>query len=85
MFNVNNNCSSGSTALMMARLLILGGYECSLAVGKAIDLLLGLIFLWKGSLGNHTRLESRVSVFTQAYMHVSGGIWQPRNHLLHIV
>ena len=32
-FNVNNNCSSGSTALMMARLLVQGGYDCALAVG----------------------------------------------------
>ena len=33
-FNVNNNCSSGSTALMMARCLVLAGYECTLAVGE---------------------------------------------------
>ena len=33
-FNVNNNCSSGSTGIMMARYLILAGYDCALAVGK---------------------------------------------------
>lgn len=33
-FNVNNNCSSGSTALMMAKLLVQGGYDCTLAVGE---------------------------------------------------
>lgn len=33
-FNVNNNCSTGSTALMLARQAILGGIaECVLAVG----------------------------------------------------
>lgn len=32
-FNVNNNCSSGSTALMMAKFLVSGGYDCTLAVG----------------------------------------------------
>jgi len=32
-FNVNNNCSSGSTALMMARYLVQAGHECTLAVG----------------------------------------------------
>lgn len=32
-FNVNNNCSSGSTALLMARNLIQAGYDCTLAVG----------------------------------------------------
>lgn len=32
-FNVNNHCSSGSTALMMARLLVMGGYDCTLALG----------------------------------------------------
>ncbi len=33
-FNVNNNCSSGSTALMMASLLIKSGYDCTMAVGE---------------------------------------------------
>ena len=33
-FNVNNNCSSGSTGIMMARYLVLAGYDCTLAVGK---------------------------------------------------
>ena len=33
-FNVNNNCSSGSTALMMARRLVMSGVEdCVLALG----------------------------------------------------
>ncbi|EDO33253.1 predicted protein [Nematostella vectensis] len=33
-FNTNNNCSSASTALMLARLMILSGqYECVLALG----------------------------------------------------
>jgi acetyl-CoA acyltransferase len=33
-YNVNNNCSTGSTALMMARQLIAGGMaECTLALG----------------------------------------------------
>lgn len=32
-FNVNNNCSSGSSALMLARQLVLSGYSCVLAVG----------------------------------------------------
>lgn len=34
-FNVNNNCSSGSTALMLARRLVQSGMEdCVLAIGK---------------------------------------------------
>lgn len=34
-FNTNNNCSSASSALMLARLLVLSGqYECVLALGK---------------------------------------------------
>lgn len=34
-FNVNNNCSSGSTALMMARRLVQSGVEdCVLALGE---------------------------------------------------
>ncbi len=37
MFNVNNNCSSGSTALMMARLFIQAGHDCTLAVGEFTD------------------------------------------------
>jgi sterol carrier protein 2 len=32
-FNVNNNCSSGSSALMLARSLVHSGYQCVLAVG----------------------------------------------------
>lgn len=32
-FNTNNNCSSGSSALLLARQLILSGYDCVLAVG----------------------------------------------------
>ncbi len=32
-FNVNNNCSSGSSALMMASLLVQAGYDCTMAVG----------------------------------------------------
>src|SRR4026209_1137035 len=33
-FNVNNNCSTGSTALMLAKQAIEGGlYECVLALG----------------------------------------------------
>ena len=37
-FNVNNNCSSGSTAMMMARYLVLAGYDCTLAVGKTVNM-----------------------------------------------
>ena len=37
-FNVNNNCSSGSTGIMMARYLVLAGYDCTLAVGKKISI-----------------------------------------------
>lgn len=33
-FNVNNNCSSGSTGLMMASLLVQAGYHCTMAVGE---------------------------------------------------
>ena len=32
-FNVNNNCSSGSTALMLAKSLVQSGCDCVLAVG----------------------------------------------------
>ena len=32
-FNVNNNCSTGSTALYLARSLVKGGAECVLALG----------------------------------------------------
>jgi sterol carrier protein 2 len=32
-FNVNNNCSTGSTALFMARQAVLAGADCVLAVG----------------------------------------------------
>ncbi|XP_064625621.1 sterol carrier protein 2-like [Lineus longissimus] len=32
-FNVNNACSSGSSALFMARMLVQSGYKCVLAVG----------------------------------------------------
>jgi len=32
-FNVNNNCSTGSTALMLARQAVLAGAECVLALG----------------------------------------------------
>ena len=39
-FNVNNNCSSGSTALMLARSLVVGGMDCVLAVGKFLQILL---------------------------------------------
>lgn len=35
-FNVNNNCSSGSTALMMAALMVQAGYDCTMAVGKQL-------------------------------------------------
>ena len=34
-FNTNNNCSSASSALMLARALVLSGYDCTIAVGKA--------------------------------------------------
>ena len=37
-FNVNNNCSSGSTGIMMARYLVLAGHDCTLAVGKTKSL-----------------------------------------------
>ena len=33
-FNVNNNCSSGSSALMLARTLVQAGMDCVLAIGK---------------------------------------------------
>ena len=33
-FNVNNNCSSGSSALMLARSLVKSGMDCVLALGK---------------------------------------------------
>ena len=36
-FNVNNNCSSGSTALMLARHLVQSGYDCVLAVGEFLS------------------------------------------------
>ena len=32
-YNVNNNCSTGSTALFLARNLVLGGANCVLATG----------------------------------------------------
>jgi len=32
-FNVNNNCSTGSTALMLGKLHIDSGADCILAVG----------------------------------------------------
>ena len=36
-FNTNNNCSSGSSALMLARHLVLSGaYDCVMALGKLI-------------------------------------------------
>ena len=33
-FNVNNNCSSGSSALMLARALVQAGNDCVMALGK---------------------------------------------------
>ena len=33
-FNTNNNCSSASSALMLARALVLSGYDCTIAIGK---------------------------------------------------
>ena len=34
-FNTNNNCSSGSSALMLARLLVQSGmFNCVLALGE---------------------------------------------------
>ena len=42
-FNVNNNCSTGSSALMLARQAIEGGLaECVLAVGFGVNSLLSL-------------------------------------------
>lgn len=39
-FNTNNNCSSASSALMLARLLVLSGqYRCVLALGKSLHFL----------------------------------------------
>lgn len=32
-FNVNNNCSTGSSALMLAKLHVEGGSDCILALG----------------------------------------------------
>ena len=39
-FNTNNNCSSASSALMLARLLVLSGqYRCVLALGRWLHFL----------------------------------------------
>jgi len=32
-FNVNNNCSSGSSALFLARTMVQAGYDCVMAIG----------------------------------------------------
>jgi acetyl-CoA acetyltransferase len=67
-FNVNNNCSTGSTALMLARQAVAGGfYECVLA--------LGFEKMEKGALGSkfadrtspiewHANLMSKVQGFS---------------------
>jgi acetyl-CoA acetyltransferase len=49
-FNVNNNCSSGSTGIMMARYLVLAGHDCTLAVGKERSMAILLPM-------NHLRLQ----------------------------
>lgn len=68
-FNVNNNCATGSTALMLARQAIESGAECVLA--------LGFEKMEKGALGSkwtdcaspvewHANLMNEVQGFTQA-------------------
>jgi acetyl-CoA acetyltransferase len=69
-FNVNNNCSTGSTALMLARQAVEGGlYECVLA--------LGFEKMEKGALGSkfndrtspielHANLMSKVQGFSSS-------------------
>ena len=42
-FNVNNNCSSGSSALMMAALFIQAGCDCTMAVGKDLTLVINKV------------------------------------------
>ncbi len=42
-FNVNNNCSSGSSALMLARSLVKSGMNCVMALGKQLSI---PIFYW---------------------------------------
>ena len=69
-FNVNNNCSTGSTALMLARQAVEGGQaECVLALGfeKMEKGALGSKFNDRANpLENFANLMSRVQGFTSA-------------------
>lgn len=64
--NVNNNCSTGSTALYLARQIVeLGGAECVLAVGfeQMIPGALGLVFKDR---------KAPMEMSAQAQMHIQG-------------
>jgi acetyl-CoA acetyltransferase len=69
-FNVNNNCSTGSTALMLARQAIEGGIvECALAVGfeKMEKGALGTKFADRASpVEKHATVMNDVQGFSQA-------------------
>jgi acetyl-CoA acetyltransferase len=68
-FNVNNNCSTGSTALMLARQAIAGGAECVLAVGFEQMEKGALSAKWTdrtNPMDKHANLMSEVQGFTQA-------------------
>jgi acetyl-CoA acetyltransferase len=69
-FNVNNNCSTGSTALMLAAQAVAGGMaECVLAVGfeKMEKGALGSKFTDRANpVEQHAAVMSRVQGFTQA-------------------
>ncbi len=69
-FNVNNNCSTGSTALMLARQAIAGGAaECVLALGfeKMEKGALGIKYDDRESpIGKHAKVMVDVQGFTQA-------------------
>ncbi|MBI2388743.1 MAG: lipid-transfer protein [Deltaproteobacteria bacterium] len=68
-FNVNNNCSTGSSALFLARQAIEAGAECVLAVGfeKMEKGALGSKFTDRTNpLDKHAEVMSRVQGFNQA-------------------
>jgi acetyl-CoA acetyltransferase len=69
-FNVNNNCSTGSTALMLAKQAVEGGIvECALVVGfeKMEKGALGSKFADRASpIEKHAEVMSRVQGFNQA-------------------
>jgi acetyl-CoA acetyltransferase len=69
-FNVNNNCSTGSTALMLARQAVEGGIvHCALVVGfeKMEKGALGSKFADRASpIEKHAEVMSRVQGFNQA-------------------